>query len=50
MLRLLASIALAFVQSVTGSISGSVVDQTKQAAPGAAITLINERTADTRAC
>jgi hypothetical protein len=48
-LRLLASIALAFVQSVTGSLSGSVVDQTKQAVPGAAITLLNERTADTRA-
>jgi hypothetical protein len=41
--------ARAAAQSVTGSIFGSVVDQTKQAVPGAAITLLNERTADTRA-
>jgi hypothetical protein len=58
-LRLFASAALALLfagipadalgQSVTGSIFGSVVDQSKQAVPGAAITLLNERTSDTRA-
>src|SRR5262245_23637644 len=36
-------------QSVTGSLSGTVVDQTRQVLPGAAVTLTNELTADSRA-
>src|SRR5262245_40242943 len=36
-------------QSVSGSISGTVVDQTRQVVPGATVTLVNEATGDSRA-
>jgi hypothetical protein len=39
----------AAAQSVSGSIAGTVVDQTRQVVPGATVTLVNERTGDTRA-
>jgi carboxypeptidase family protein len=35
-------------QSVSGSIAGTVVDQTRQVLPGATVTLVNEETADRR--
>src|SRR5437867_96000 len=38
----------AFAQSVSGSIAGIVVDQTRQVIPGVTITLLNERTGDKR--
>ena len=34
--------------SVSGSIAGTVVDQTRQVLPGATVTLVNEETADRR--
>src|SRR5262245_36298995 len=39
----------AHAQSVSGSISGTVVDQTRQVVPGATVTLVNEATGDSRA-
>src|SRR5689334_5136490 len=39
----------AAAQSVSGSITGTVVDQTRQLVPGATVTLVNEQTADVRA-
>jgi hypothetical protein len=39
----------AAAQSVSSSITGTVVDQTRQLVPGATVTLVNEQTADTRA-
>jgi hypothetical protein len=41
--------AAAAAQSVSGSVAGTVVDQTRQLVPGATVTLVNEQTADTRA-
>src|SRR5438067_6657495 len=35
-------------QSVSGSVSGTVVDQTRQVLPGAAVSVFNELTRDTR--
>src|SRR4029077_2591656 len=35
-------------QSVSGSVSGTVVDQTRQVVPGATVTLLNEQTGDSR--
>ncbi|MGH9313316.1 MAG: carboxypeptidase regulatory-like domain-containing protein [Vicinamibacterales bacterium] len=45
-LTLLAAPAAA--QSVSGSISGTVVDSTQQVVPGAVVTLVNEQTLSTR--
>ena len=39
----------AAAQSISSSITGTVVDQTRQLVPGATVTLVNEQTADTRA-
>jgi hypothetical protein len=39
---------LAAAQSVSGGVSGSVVDQTRQVIQGATVTLVNEQTGDTR--
>jgi hypothetical protein len=39
----------AFAQTVTGTISGTVLDQQGQVVPGATVTVINEATNDTRA-
>jgi len=44
----LSSAATAAAQSVSGSIAGTVVDETRQALPGATVTLVNEQTADSR--
>jgi outer membrane receptor protein involved in Fe transport len=40
--------AAAGAQSVSGSVAGTVVDQTRQLVPGATVTLVNEQTADAR--
>jgi hypothetical protein len=45
---LAASAPFARAQSVSGSITGTVVDQTRQVLPGATITLINEQAAGSR--
>jgi len=54
-LRLLATVGCllalarpAAAQSVSGSVSGTVVDQTRQVLPGATVTLANESTGDLR--
>src|SRR5712691_10735729 len=39
----------AAAQSVSGSLAGTVVDQTRQLVPGASVTLVNEQTGDSRA-
>jgi hypothetical protein len=39
---------LATAQSVSGSVSGTVVDQTRQVVPGATVTLLNEQAGDSR--
>ena len=39
---------LAGAQGVTGTISGVVLDEQKQAVPGATVTIINESTSDAR--
>ena len=36
-------------QAVSGSVSGTIVDQTRQVVPGATVTLVNESTGDRRA-
>src|SRR5204863_8683684 len=41
--------SIAFAQSVSGGVAGTVVDQTRPLVPGASVTLVNERTGDTRA-
>src|SRR5262245_55110873 len=38
----------AAAQSVSGSVAGTIVDQTRQVVPGATVTLINEQTGDSR--
>jgi hypothetical protein len=38
----------AAAQSVSGSLAGTVVDQTRQLVPGASVTLVNEQTGDSR--
>ena len=38
----------AAAQTVSGGVSGSVVDQTRQVIQGATVTLVNEQTGDTR--
>ena len=48
LLALLALPAAARAQSVSGSVAGTVVDQTRQLVPGATVTLVNERTGDAR--
>jgi hypothetical protein len=40
--------SLALAQSVSGSVSGTVVDQTRQTLPRATVTLVNELTGDLR--
>jgi Carboxypeptidase regulatory-like domain/TonB-dependent Receptor Plug Domain len=45
----LAVTAPAAAQSVSGSVAGTIVDQTRQVVPGATVTLINEQTGDSRA-
>jgi hypothetical protein len=40
--------AAAAAQSVSGSVSGTIVDQTRQIIQGATVTLVNEQTGDTR--
>jgi hypothetical protein len=40
--------AAAAAQSVSGSVAGTVVDQTRQLVPGATVTLVNEQTGDSR--
>ena len=40
--------ALAIGQTVSGGLSGTVVDQTHQVIQGATVTLVNEQTAETR--
>src|SRR5438128_167206 len=40
--------SFAAAQSVSGSVSGTVVDPTRQVVPGATITLVNELTRETR--
>jgi len=49
LLALASSAAVLFAQSVSGSVSGTVVDQTRQVLPGATVTLLNEQTGDRRA-
>src|SRR5215831_16545870 len=49
LLVLLVAAAPAAGQGVSGSIAGTIVDQTRQVVPGATITLLNELTGDTRA-
>ena len=49
LLALASSAAVLFAQSVSGSVSGTVVDQTRQVLPGATVTLLNEQTGDSRA-
>ena len=39
----------AAAQSVSGSVAGTIVDQTRQVVPGATVTLVNEQTGDSRA-
>ena len=41
--------AAAAAQAVSGSLSGTIIDQTRQVVPGATISLINESTGDRRA-
>src|SRR5262245_44895079 len=38
----------AAAQSVSGSVAGTIVDQTRQVVPGATVTLVNEQTGDSR--
>ncbi len=45
---LLAGSASAFAQAVTGTISGTIVDQQGQLIPGATVTIVNEATTDQR--
>jgi protocatechuate 3,4-dioxygenase beta subunit len=45
---LLLGSALAGAQDVTGTVSGTVVDDTKQVLPGATVTLVNEQTRSSR--
>ena len=45
---LICATALVWGQTITGVISGTVADPSGQAIPGAAVTLINESTADLR--
>src|SRR5262249_46816821 len=44
----LVAASAARAQSVSGSIAGTVVDQTRQVLPGAAVTLINDQTGESR--
>ena len=48
LVALVMSASAARGQSVSGSIAGTVVDQTRQVLPGATVTLVNEETADRR--
>jgi hypothetical protein len=48
-LWLAAAATAAAAQSVSGSVSGTIVDQTRQVVPGASVSLINELTAERRA-
>ena len=48
LVTLLAGPTAAAAQSVSGGVAGTVVDQTRQLVPGATVTLVNERTADSR--
>jgi hypothetical protein len=49
LLALASSAAILAAQSVSGSVSGTVVDQTRQVLPGATVALRNEQTGDSRA-
>lgn len=48
LLIVLISAGLSMGQTVTGAITGSVVDASASVIPGATVTLLNERTGDSR--